>query len=83
MSLNDAVHYPVQTQYITMGYLSLSFGRKLVGPQIRDGPVDIPLHIINICAVKYLVYAFNQIILDFFTSHIKDQLVTASYCSSS
>ncbi len=58
--------------------LTLALRGKDIGPEVRDGPVDIPFDIVNIGAVQDPVDGPDQVVLDLSSAHVQDQLVAAS-----
>ena len=78
MCLNDSVHDPVKTEHIAVRHFPLSVGRQHIGPEVCDRAVDIPLHIIDIRAVKNLVYAFDKVVLNLAPTDVESKLITAS-----
>ena len=80
VGFDNSVHHPVQTKNITMIDLALLFCRKLIGPDIGKGTVDIPFYVENVGAVKNRIYFLNQIILHIPAAHIENHLIAAAHC---
>ncbi len=55
MGQDNAVHYVVQSENVSMVNLPLFFFLGYDGPGIRDKPVHIPLHIFDFRAVQHFI----------------------------
>ena len=75
--LHDAVEHAVEAEHIAVGDFTLLVRGQRVGPEVRDRPVEVPLHIGDIGAVQDPVDAFDQVVLDFPASDVQHQLVAA------
>ena len=75
--LDDLIHHTVESKYVPVIDFALSLRRQLVGPDISQGTVDVPLDIEDVGVVKDRVDILDQIVLHVSSAHIQSHLVTA------
>ena len=49
---NNGVHHPVQPKDVAVVHLPLLLVRQVIGPDVSEGAVDVPFHIVDVGVVQ-------------------------------